>query len=265
MFDVLTYEKGAAVLRMLEQYLGEDVIRDGIRHYLARHAYGNTETDRPVGRHRGGRAASPCAASWTPGSSRAATRSSASSWSATAPRCGCTRSGSARRRRATRRRDRRRRRRAAADAGRAVGGAGRAALRVRRQHPDRAGAARRRPRPSSSSTFAPEWVVANAERQRLLPRPLLAEAARRPGRPAARRCCRRSSATGSSTTPTPRSWPARPSAPDFLDFARSFTEETELEVWQRLAAALELAGPDRRRRRPGPGSRPRCAAWPGRR
>jgi len=44
MFDVLTYEKGAAVLRMLEQYLGEDEFRDGIRHYLATHQYANTET-----------------------------------------------------------------------------------------------------------------------------------------------------------------------------------------------------------------------------
>ena len=44
MFDVLTYEKGGAVLRMLEQYLGEDVFRDGIRRYLSTHVYGNTET-----------------------------------------------------------------------------------------------------------------------------------------------------------------------------------------------------------------------------
>jgi puromycin-sensitive aminopeptidase len=44
MFDVLTYEKGASVLRMLEQYLGPDVFRDGVREYLRRHAYGNTET-----------------------------------------------------------------------------------------------------------------------------------------------------------------------------------------------------------------------------
>jgi puromycin-sensitive aminopeptidase len=43
MFDVLTYEKGGAVLRMLEQYLGEDQFRDGVRRYLADHAYGNTE------------------------------------------------------------------------------------------------------------------------------------------------------------------------------------------------------------------------------
>jgi puromycin-sensitive aminopeptidase len=44
MFDILTYEKGAAVVRMLEQYLGEDAFRTGIRRYLSDHAYGNTET-----------------------------------------------------------------------------------------------------------------------------------------------------------------------------------------------------------------------------
>jgi puromycin-sensitive aminopeptidase len=44
MFDVLTYEKGASVLRMLEQYLGDEAFRDGIRLYLKRHAYGNAET-----------------------------------------------------------------------------------------------------------------------------------------------------------------------------------------------------------------------------
>jgi puromycin-sensitive aminopeptidase len=44
MFDVLTYEKGGSVLRMLEQYLGEEVFRDGIRHYLTKHSYANTVT-----------------------------------------------------------------------------------------------------------------------------------------------------------------------------------------------------------------------------
>ncbi len=44
LFDVLTYEKGASVLRMLEQYLGPTVFRDGVRRYLDRHAFGNTET-----------------------------------------------------------------------------------------------------------------------------------------------------------------------------------------------------------------------------
>ncbi len=44
MFDLLTYEKGGSVLRMLEQYLGEDRYRDGIRYYLDKHQYANTET-----------------------------------------------------------------------------------------------------------------------------------------------------------------------------------------------------------------------------
>ena len=44
MFDVLTYQKGAAVLRMLQQYLGEQTFRDGVNLYLRKHAYGNTET-----------------------------------------------------------------------------------------------------------------------------------------------------------------------------------------------------------------------------
>jgi puromycin-sensitive aminopeptidase len=44
MFDTLTYTKGGAVLRMLQQWLGPDRFRDGIRRYLRIHAYGNTET-----------------------------------------------------------------------------------------------------------------------------------------------------------------------------------------------------------------------------
>jgi puromycin-sensitive aminopeptidase len=44
MFDTLTYTKGGAVLRMLEQWLGRERFRDGIRRYLRMHAYANTET-----------------------------------------------------------------------------------------------------------------------------------------------------------------------------------------------------------------------------
>ncbi len=44
MFDVLTYEKGASVLRMLEQYLGGEEFRKGISLYLKKHQYANTET-----------------------------------------------------------------------------------------------------------------------------------------------------------------------------------------------------------------------------
>ena len=44
MYDVLTYEKGAAVVRMLEQYLGSDRFAVGVQHYLKRHSYANTTT-----------------------------------------------------------------------------------------------------------------------------------------------------------------------------------------------------------------------------
>ncbi|MFK8023279.1 MAG: M1 family metallopeptidase [Ilumatobacter sp.] len=45
MFDVLTYQKGGALLRMLEQYLGADDFRTGVGHYLRTHSYANTETN----------------------------------------------------------------------------------------------------------------------------------------------------------------------------------------------------------------------------
>jgi puromycin-sensitive aminopeptidase len=44
MVDAITYQKGGSVLRMLDQYLGGDVFRDGIRQYLVDHAYANTVT-----------------------------------------------------------------------------------------------------------------------------------------------------------------------------------------------------------------------------
>jgi puromycin-sensitive aminopeptidase len=45
MFDVLTYQKGGALLRMLEQYLSADRFRAGVSHYLRQHEYANTETN----------------------------------------------------------------------------------------------------------------------------------------------------------------------------------------------------------------------------
>ena len=44
MFDVLTYQKGGSLLRMLQQYLGEEAFQAGVAHYLTKHSYGNTET-----------------------------------------------------------------------------------------------------------------------------------------------------------------------------------------------------------------------------
>jgi puromycin-sensitive aminopeptidase len=44
-FDLITYEKGGAVLRMIEGWLGEERFRDGIRLYMKRHARGNAVAD----------------------------------------------------------------------------------------------------------------------------------------------------------------------------------------------------------------------------
>jgi aminopeptidase N len=43
-FDAITYNKGQALIRMLENYLGEQPFRDGIRKYMAAHAYSNSTT-----------------------------------------------------------------------------------------------------------------------------------------------------------------------------------------------------------------------------
>ncbi|KAF7536775.1 hypothetical protein G7Z17_g12983 [Cylindrodendrum hubeiense] len=43
-FDAISYEKGSCVLRMISIHLGEDVFLEGIRRYLNKHAYGNTQT-----------------------------------------------------------------------------------------------------------------------------------------------------------------------------------------------------------------------------
>jgi aminopeptidase N len=43
-FDDITYQKGQSFLRMLENFLGETVFRDGIRKYMTAHKYSNTTT-----------------------------------------------------------------------------------------------------------------------------------------------------------------------------------------------------------------------------
>lgn len=43
-FDGITYQKGQAVIRMLEDFVGEDDFRTGVQAYMAAHAYGNTVT-----------------------------------------------------------------------------------------------------------------------------------------------------------------------------------------------------------------------------
>ena len=43
LFDAISYSKGASILRMLEEYLGEDAFRTGLRDYMQRHAYRNAE------------------------------------------------------------------------------------------------------------------------------------------------------------------------------------------------------------------------------
>ena len=41
LFDSLTYQKGHAVLNMIERYAGENEWRDGLRDYMAKHAFSN--------------------------------------------------------------------------------------------------------------------------------------------------------------------------------------------------------------------------------
>ncbi|KAF6003300.1 hypothetical protein F1559_002973 [Cyanidiococcus yangmingshanensis] len=44
-FDAISYCKGASVIRMLANYLGLEVFRDGLRRYLRKFTYGNASTD----------------------------------------------------------------------------------------------------------------------------------------------------------------------------------------------------------------------------
>jgi aminopeptidase 2 len=43
-FDAISYSKGSSIIRMISKYIGEETFMEGIRRYLKKHAYGNTET-----------------------------------------------------------------------------------------------------------------------------------------------------------------------------------------------------------------------------
>jgi len=44
-FDVISYSKGSTIIRMLERYLGGDVFKRGLHHYLNKHQYSNAATE----------------------------------------------------------------------------------------------------------------------------------------------------------------------------------------------------------------------------
>jgi len=44
-FDEISYNKGGSVLRMLENFLGEENFRKGLKNYLTKHKYGNATTE----------------------------------------------------------------------------------------------------------------------------------------------------------------------------------------------------------------------------
>jgi len=44
LFDAISYSKGGATLRMLEQFLGSEIFQKGLQSYLSEHQYGNAQT-----------------------------------------------------------------------------------------------------------------------------------------------------------------------------------------------------------------------------
>ncbi|XP_032239105.2 glutamyl aminopeptidase isoform X2 [Nematostella vectensis] len=45
LFDTISYDKGAAIIRMLKSFLGDDVFQKGLQKYLNKHKFGNAETN----------------------------------------------------------------------------------------------------------------------------------------------------------------------------------------------------------------------------
>lgn len=44
-FDGIAYSKGASIIRMLENFLGPEIFRNGLQRYMKKHAYANTEPE----------------------------------------------------------------------------------------------------------------------------------------------------------------------------------------------------------------------------
>ena len=44
-FDNISYNKGASVIRMLHNFIGNDAFKNGMKHYLTKHSYQNTQTE----------------------------------------------------------------------------------------------------------------------------------------------------------------------------------------------------------------------------
>jgi puromycin-sensitive aminopeptidase len=45
MFDEITYEKGASIMRMLEKYISEETFQSGIQSYMKKHSFANATTE----------------------------------------------------------------------------------------------------------------------------------------------------------------------------------------------------------------------------
>lgn len=44
-FDGIAYSKGASIIRMIENFLGPEIFRNGLQRYMKKHEYGNTEPE----------------------------------------------------------------------------------------------------------------------------------------------------------------------------------------------------------------------------
>lgn len=45
LFDTITYSKGSSIIRMLEDFVGPEVFKQGVTNYLRKHQYGNAVTE----------------------------------------------------------------------------------------------------------------------------------------------------------------------------------------------------------------------------